>query len=321
MATIISKGDVIPRVLSDQAEMASAAYTNYNLYSATQYPWWCLNYFIGFWLLSTLASKFLENCPVHTLRDSYRSLDSDKQNNVVVYIMQFFGTSAALMAQLFASVDIIFRWQETTTEARLNGLIFSILLIVVLYIWELIYRKKAPLSLLLDHFIIILVAQLATSSFFDTHDIVYLRFTVFLGLHATVDQASFIALLLFRLNLCQNWQTFWFHFSAAQSLLVKTLVTMFSLAYYLILVQDGSLSTSSWGWFWKVSMVMLLGLLYAVHVYACWVLYKLGVRCQVSSSSPLQLESQPTIPTIVKSSSKKTVASSEQGTIATSDDI
>jgi hypothetical protein len=135
---------------------------------------------------------------------------------------------------------------------------------------------------LIHHLVTLLLAQLSTAAYFDTHDILYLRYATLLGFHATVEQFSFVALFFFRLNVFEKWQAFWFFFSAAQSLLFKTVVTVISVIYYIQLVVDGRFSMSDpWGAFWVISWIPLLACLYGAQVYACLILYRLGKRCQV----------------------------------------
>ncbi|CAB9507846.1 unknown protein [Seminavis robusta] len=265
----------------------NAHFVPYDLYSAIQYPWWCLNFFLAFWLVSNLASTLLHRFPNKNLRTSFKKLDSDKQNNVIIYIMQFLGTSVALAAQLYGSVDLIFQWQETTSAARMESLNLAIILVAVLYIWELIFRKKIGLPLLVHHLVTILLIQLSSASFYDTHDILYIRFATLLGFHATVEQLTFLALFLFRLNICQRWQAFWFYFSAAQSLLCKTAVTVAGGIYFVQLVIEERLSiwNGNWGVFWTIFFMFLLACLYGAQVFACLILYKLGKRCSHSSVS------------------------------------
>ncbi|CAB9515836.1 expressed unknown protein [Seminavis robusta] len=259
--------------------------TPYDLYSMTQYPWWCLNYFIIFWFLSNLVQTVLLRAPSKKIREQFESLDHDKRNNAIIYVMQLVGTTVALVAQLYGSTDIIFKWQETTSEFKLESLQLAIQLVAVLYIWELIFRKKIGLPLLVHHLVTILLIQLSTASFFDTHDVLYMRFATLMGFHATVEQLTFLALFFFRQNIYENWQAFCFYFSAAQSLLFKTAVTIASVIYFVLSKQVGELPTdTNWGLFWTIFTMPLLALLYGAQVYACLILYKLGKRCQAMST-------------------------------------
>ncbi|CAB9515835.1 expressed unknown protein [Seminavis robusta] len=268
--------------MATATEPSTPAPVPYDLYSVTQYPWWCLNYFIIFWFLSNLVQTLLLRAPSKKIRDQFESLDQDKRNNAIIYVMQLVGTSIAFVAQLYGSTDIIFKWQETTSQSKLNSLQFALTLVAILYIWELIFRKKIGLPLLVHHLVTILLIQLTAASFFDTHDIKYIRYSTLMGFHATFEQLTFLALFFFRLNIYENWQAFWFFLSAAQSLLFKTFVTLVGVVYFCSMIHTGRLTTSTkWGIFWTIFTLPLLALLFSAQVYACLILYKLGKRCQV----------------------------------------
>lgn len=249
---------------------------DYDLYSFHQYPWMALNYFLALWVVAVVAHKALGRyC------DSYKNLAMDKQRNVISYVLQLLITTLVFVVQLYAGRDILFRLNDAPTPATIHWLTYSILMINVLYIWELIYRISIGWPLLLHHLVTILLIQLVTATFFDTHQIQYLRVALLMGFHATTEQLSFVALALYRLQLlAKKWQSFSFFVSAAQSLLLKTAVTIGSLVYYAIIVQRGDFDRHQWGLFWMVSFVVLLLTLYAAQLYACYILYALGVRSQ-----------------------------------------
>jgi hypothetical protein len=287
MTTVFSESSVqtqdpLNETVGSQSELNQVHYIPYDLYSSFQYPWWCLNFFFIFWLISNLVQALLLRFPNRQIRKQFKELNHDKKNNAIIYVVQLLFTTVALIAQLYGSSDVIFRWQDSTTQSKLNSLIFAVLMIAVLYIWELIFRKKIGLPLLIHHLVTLLLAQLSTAAYFDTHDIMYMRYATLLGFHATVEQLSFMALFFFRLNVFEKWQTFWFFFATIQSLVFKTMVTVMSVVYYIQLVVDDRLSMSeSWGAFWAISLMPLLACLYGAQVYACLILYKLGKRCQV----------------------------------------
>lgn len=258
--------------------------TPYDLYSPVQYPWWCMNYFIMFWVISNLIYHILlKGLPRDgEVRRVYLKLDGNKRNNVVIYVMQLLVTTAAFAAQVYGAWELVFQWKATTTEARFKSLDMAAQFIVILYTWELIFRKKIGLPLLTHHITTILLLQLSTASFFDTHDVLYLRFSVMLGFHATVEQLTFVALFFFRLKMYEKSLSFWFFFSAAQSFLFKSIVTLVATVYFSSSVIDGDFEHhGAWGTFWKICFPPLLLCLYVSQIYACKILYLLGRRCQI----------------------------------------
>ena len=144
---------------------------------------------------------------------------------------------------------------------------------------ELIYRKEIGVPLLIHHLVTIVNIQLATASFFDTHDVLYVRFGVLIGFHATTEQLSFVALLLYRLNLYPKWQSILFYVSAAQAFAVKTMVTTITSIYFIVLLHNGRMSfDTNWGAFWTVFFFIMTVCLYGAQVYACRVLYIIGKK-------------------------------------------
>ena len=268
-------GGAIPAGMSVQQR------TPWDIYDVSHYPWWCLNYFLIFWFLSNVTERFFLGFADARTRSTFVGLDSNKRNNVVIYIIQIVGTTAALFLQIWGGIDVVFRWEDETSPAKMELLQVSLQLLVVLYIWELIYRKEIGLPLLVHHIVTIANMQLIAASFFDTHAILYIRFAVLIGFHATTEQLSFVALYLYRMNAYPRWQAFWFYFSGFQAFAVKTLVTVATAIYYIVLVRSGEVSfDDNWGAFWIVFFPIMTVCLYGAQVYACRVLYLLGKKSQ-----------------------------------------
>jgi hypothetical protein len=102
--------------------------------------------------------------------------------------MQLLMTSMAFVLQIYGSWDILFQFEEETSQQRLDWMVFAIQTISVLYVWELCYRQKIGWPLLVHHLVTVLLIQLSTASFFDTQDLIYIRFAVLLGFYATTEQ-------------------------------------------------------------------------------------------------------------------------------------
>jgi hypothetical protein len=151
---------------------------------------------------------------------------------------------------------------------------------MVLYVWELIYRIKIGSSLLIHHLITILLCQLVAATFFDTKNIMYLRFALMLGFYATLEQLSFVALFVYRLDLFLKKRCLLFFIATGQALILKTIVMISSVAYYANVAYRGEFNGSAWGAFWKIAFIPLLFVLYGAQLYACHILYQLGRRCR-----------------------------------------
>jgi len=185
----------------------------YDLYSPYQYPWMTINYLILIWCASSAISLYLKKYKRNAkIQRMIASLDEDKKRNIVIYVVQILGTTFALFAQLYGGIDIVFHMKDETTRDRIEWAVLAIVSIVVIYIWELIYRLKIGWPLLIHHIITIIFCQLNMASFFDTSQIELLRVALLSGFYATTEQPSFVALLFYRLDIYPRYHSFLFFF-------------------------------------------------------------------------------------------------------------
>jgi hypothetical protein len=262
----------------------------YDLYSPFQYQWSSINFFLAIWLLSGLFRQALLYTKKLDINNSFYSLDEDKKRNVITYIMEVLLTTLAFILQIYGSLDILFRNEDSTSQTRYDWMVFSIQVIAVLYVWELCYREKIGWPLLVHHLVTLLLIQLATASYFDTNNIVWIRFAILLGFYATTEQISFVALFFFRLNLYPEWHGILFYAAAAQAFVLKTIVTIAAIGYTIVsfyVSDDLDDDTTNWKWFWRICFLPLLLVLYASQLYACKILYALGSRCSKANAALL----------------------------------
>lgn len=179
---------------------------------------------------------------------------------------------------------MLFRLEDTTTPNRNNCMILALLLVSVLYTWELCYRQMIGFPLLLHHIVTFVLIQCSTASYFDTQSVLYIRYAMLLGFHATTEQISFLALFCFRLSLFPKYESTLFYLATVQAFVLKTLVTVAALVFFALNTINDEFNDESnhWDMFWLVSFVPLLLLLYAAQVYACGILYSLAKRCKKS---------------------------------------
>jgi hypothetical protein len=111
----------------------------------------------------------------------------------------------------------------------------------------------------------------------------YIRSALALGLYATTEQSSFVALFCFRLQLYPGEQALLFRIAAVQSFIVKTAVTIGVVVYYFIfLIAEGEQHPQgAWGMFWMICFLPLLLLLYSTQLFACKIMYSLAERCSI----------------------------------------
>jgi hypothetical protein len=262
----------------------------YEAYSPFQYPWFCLNYFIAVYVFSRFVySWFLHGKNIGgDLHTTFQSLTEEKRRNAIIYVLQILMTSTAFVLQIYGGADTLFRWKETTTTNRMEWAVFALQTIAVLYIWELIYRQKIGVPLLLHHVITLVLIQLSYVSLFDTGDIIYNRMAILLGFYATTEQLSFVALFCYRMNLLTRWHSALFLASAAQTFLIKTAITVVASVYFSTLLAGSGFDDqpTSWSWFWKVCFIPLLLALFAAQLYACKILWELHNKCLPPNETP-----------------------------------
>lgn len=254
----------------------------YDIYSPYQYPWFAINYFIAVIVTSYITRVILRRWSRTEV--AFHALQEDKKRNVITYVLLLIGTTLAFIAQVYGGWDILFRIEDTTTPERIDWMIFSLLTIMVLYVWELIFRNKIRIPLLVHHAVTILLIQLISATFYDQQDVVYLRFALLLGFHATVEQVTFLALFFWRLDLYPQHQSRWILVAMGQAFILKTVVTVAAIIYFSIAVHRDEDPGSSWQILWKVLFIPLLLMLYAAQLYACRILHILAVRTRIAPS-------------------------------------
>lgn len=252
---------------------------SYELYSPFQYPWVTVNVLIGIWCLSSFVRGCLSR---GSTRKSFDGLDEAKKRNTVTYAILFLGTSVALFLQIYGGVDVLFRNKSTTSQSRMDAAVLSVQFILF-YLWEMFYRIEIGYPLLTHHICCLLLGQFVTASFYDTQEVIYLRFAILLGFQATTEQLSFLALFIYRLKIFPQYHRRVFHVAAWQSFIVKTLVTIASVVYYFLEFLINDFDPTSWGLFWKIAFPLILLPLYIAQLYASYILYVLGNRCHDSS--------------------------------------
>jgi hypothetical protein len=269
--------------MSDSAEVTledTATSALYDLYSPFQYQWSCINFFLAIWLLSVLFHQVLLRMKYLNINKNFYGLDDGKKRNVITYIMQFLVTTLAFILQIYGSLDILFRYKDSTSQARFEWMVFSIQAIALLYVWELCYRVDIRWPLLVHHLVTLLLIQLNTASQFDTNDVVWIRLAILLGFCATTEQLSFVALFFYRLRLYPAWHGILFHSAAVQAFILKTIVSIAAVGYAIVICYVNDDDVTNWMWFWRFCSLPTMIVLYASQIYACKILYDLGSRCR-----------------------------------------
>ena len=162
---------------------------------------------------------------------TYHDLVFNKQRIIMTYVAEIAVTTVILIIQIYYAYALF--WEEAddgSIDHRDFGMLtFAISLIPVLYVWELIYRPVIGTPLFVHHMIAIILGQFVAATVQDTRDPRYIRFTFLLSLHASTEQVSFVALMMYRFK--RRSAAGFFRFAAIWSACIKTIVIVF--AFYL----------------------------------------------------------------------------------------
>jgi hypothetical protein len=275
-----------------------------DLYRSFQYPWMCFNYFMVPWVLSHLVRELLMR--MTATKTTFMDLSEDKQRNAAAYIVLLIGTTFAFCGQMYGGYEVFFEDRETTSEQRFNWLAMSMQSIIILYIWELGFRIKIGIPMLLHRLCTICLMQLASATFYDTKDKIYIRLALMVGFHATTEQSSYIALFIFRLKLLQKQQGLLFYVAAAQTFVVKTTVFLATAVYYCLLLANAQF-VGRWGLFWKIFGLPALFILYAAQVYEAKGLFGLALKCSNARSPTRGLHNKKSIKRLLDTRLRKPI--------------
>ncbi|CAB9509783.1 expressed unknown protein [Seminavis robusta] len=267
------------------AAEAMASAPVYDIYSVQFPPWWCFNFFLMIWCFGRVVEHLLAKTSMLNIGTKYKVLPWDKQRNVVVYVLQTIITTLAFVLQILGGIDIVFQRKDTTTEVRYSFMIVMAQLVFVLYTWELIYRLKIGMPLLIHHIMTCLMTQLLAAALVDTFDVEYARLATMLSFYATTEQTSFVALFCYRLDLfSKETQHSWFTVAAIQSIVVKSSIAIFSLVYFCVVFfvrKEADDQPTNWKWFWKICFIPLVLALFAAQLYTSQILWQLRNKCSV----------------------------------------
>lgn len=166
--------------ITDQQDNSSNTVV-YDVYSAYQYPWMCLNFFFGYWLVSSICRRVIQSLKILEIGSKFNELEEEKKRNVITYVMELFVTTIAFFLQVIGGVDILFRNEDTTSPEKMDLMVLAMLFIIVLYIWELCYRQTIGWPLLVHHLVSIFCIQTLTATFIQTQEVIYVRLLILAG--------------------------------------------------------------------------------------------------------------------------------------------
>ncbi|KAL7571362.1 hypothetical protein ACA910_007674 [Epithemia clementina (nom. ined.)] len=265
--------------------------------------WWTILFFFLHWAVAwTLRGCILRGwiLPRYT-RLKLLDLWERRKRNVLTYMVSLLVTTCALIFQVYGGWSILLQnytsnANEVTSAAQLvsqsdiQWSTFSIQLICILMVWELIYRERIGWPLLLHHGLTLLFLQLLIVTYIaERQSILYLRFALLVAFFVTTNQLSLLSLICFRLKVLNpKIQRILFWFSAVQMFIIKSVLTGGCAGYYFLIVfseenENGdngyiTFEDTAWGNFWRYMFLPVLFQTFVSHFYVCQLLLNLSQR-------------------------------------------
>ena len=246
---------------------------------------------VFFWSFSKLFDWLsCRICP------GYRQNSDTKRKNTQTYVLELVITSALLLYIIFTVPRIITLERagvEPFSPSEVKSAGYCINIIVMLYVFELIYRNEMNGWLALHHAVTILWGSLASVMFYETLDQVGFRgfltlkaesdaeatdwqglapFFLTTLLSAVTEQFSFLALAMHRFRVRTGTRTM-FAVASISSYLTKTTVFILTWIYYdqallhsRIPIVNRRGSSFDWVLFWKIAVPVSNTLLIVAQV-------------------------------------------------------
>lgn len=258
-----------------------------------RYPWFGITFFLIIWLVAKIVYSLLRTS-FGTVSERFMELDVPKRRNVVTYVVEILFTLFSLIAQLYDGRSILFEASDVVMPSNISWMTMSLHTISVLYVWELIYREYFGYPLLIHHLVSLLFIQLVTVTIYESmHVVTYVRLALMIGLMATTEQLSFVALFCYRMDILQQHQSVLFFIAAIQTFVFKMFLFIGCIVTYGTVVYKGHWKNTDWDRFWLYLFIPLLVLLFTAQSYATWILYQLSIKIksnQVNNDGTIKLE-------------------------------
>eukprot|EP01122_Echinamoeba_exundans_P009505 TRINITY_DN3391_c0_g1_i1.p1 TRINITY_DN3391_c0_g1~~TRINITY_DN3391_c0_g1_i1.p1 ORF type:complete len:609 (-),score=109.36 TRINITY_DN3391_c0_g1_i1:135-1865(-) len=231
--------------------------------------------FVALWFVSWVAELVLSR-----KWKVFRHANVQTRRNIMTYFHEIIITTI-LMVWCFVLLDPLL-FSINYNKDTITQMLFVGLCVIVLYVFELIYRHEMRWQLLLHHLVTILLVILCIykfehDSFIDPTGHVVLKAynlkgAILMALTALTEQPIFVGLLLYRVGYKLPWL---FYFSSIQNALFKLTLHIGLIAMYFL---DQVYKDDFWKWFLWVCIEMVL---LPVQMYACWVQFSIGRRLAI----------------------------------------
>ncbi|WVF70462.1 hypothetical protein IAT40_005252 [Kwoniella sp. CBS 6097] len=201
----------------------------------------------------------------------FPTLGLEHQKNVVMYTMNIMFTTIGLALELVATPAFAGRyalWEVQCLETA--GTVIS-----ALYIFELIYRLKMRIPMIIHHFLTIFAISFTVTVFEYTQSMTYLISAVIWLFQATTEQPTFLGLLGYRLDWNAKTVSRILKFASVQTFVLKS-ASAIGLMVYWGLHQNYNHRPMNVAW---TSMVFIIAIgLLLTQIWGSWVTYSIGRR-------------------------------------------
>lgn len=253
--------------------------------------WFCANY-VYFMLALVVASKFIESVILPTFLRNFRENYSQRDvRNMVTYILEVVVTSGCFYLNVTSGIKIV-QQVHTNFDFEMHRLMLVIL--SCLYIYELFYRLDMNFQLFLHHVITIIFVVVGLEAAYVTRDSKFMAGSVILALTATTEQATFIALFLYRIK--HKYAGFALRTSAMQTLIFKLFLMYVCMSQGLETVYHPVRLQNPYGvgWYivWRYLLYIAVPTLLVTQVYGAFVMWKIGASRRLMSDSAYKKEAE-----------------------------
>lgn len=239
--------------------------------------------FVGILALSNICNEVSK--AVHRYDDRwfvwYMEGKTRIRRNVVSYYMQILITTIVLIFFCIYGVPLLFiATMDTPSQLYLSDIQYVVyfgIWLMTLYLWELAYKTKMNIALVIHHVSTLICICLAAVHYALTLQWFGMLGFVLLGLTALTEQPTFVALLLYRM---EKWRSAAnaFFISAVWTLFFKTLLVAALIYFWAHLVVEPYFYIPGNGnlLMWVIVFWPLLIPLYGSQIYSAVILFNLA---------------------------------------------
>jgi len=230
-------------------------------------PYNVIYIFLFFWI-----SSFLLDIVLWRLVKEYKINKLEVRRNIVTYILEIV-VGTALMIWIAVLFNLISTKGEYTLY-RFQQSTFVALVLLVLYLYEMLYREGLRWQILIHHCVTISIVLIGIQRVEASSEVWIVEVLLLLSLTAFTEQPIHIGLLMYRLGF-RKFVAELFFFSSIQNAVIKFMLHIWCIVIWAKNVKHGDPS-------FRVIFIILEALLIFVQIYASYVQWQLAVRVKIN---------------------------------------